>query len=161
MNRSVMRPAGFLELRVWSSGVPVAVRSGRNLVLRQGAGAVAKLFAGQDGASRIDKVAVGFGQEAADAEATALTPPPGGGIDPAALVSAVAPTDFTVVMDQPGFIQVTATTLFHPTVDLPAVSEAGLLAGNTLYNQVVFEPVDLSVGQDITLFWRIDFPFGH
>jgi hypothetical protein len=161
MSWSAMRPTGFLELRVWFAATPVAARSGTNLVLRQGAGAVARLFAGADGASPVDKVAVGFGQEAADAEATALTPPPGGGIDPANLVAAVAPADFSVVTDQPGFIQVTVATVFHPAVDLPAVSEAGLLAGDTLYNQVVFEPVDLSVGQDITLFWRIDFPFGH
>ena len=54
-----------------------------------------------------------------------------------------------------------ATVVFKPTVELVDVTEAGLRAGEKLYNQVVFEPVTLRPGQDITLFWEIDFPFGH
>ena len=50
---------------------------------------------------------------------------------------------------------------FKPTVDLTDVSEAGLLAGDVLYNQVVFEPVTLRPGQNVTFFWEINFPFGH
>ena len=46
-------------------------------------------------------------------------------------------------------------------MDLDAVSEAGLLSDDTLYNQVVFEPITLKAGQEISLFWEIDFPYGH
>ena len=54
-----------------------------------------------------------------------------------------------------------AADRFQPTVELTGVTEAGLLAGDKLYNQVVFEPVTLRPGQDVTFFWEIDFPFGH
>jgi hypothetical protein len=30
-----------------------------------------------------------------------------------------------------------------------------------LYNQVVFDPVDLHLGQDVTFYWEVDFPFDH
>ena len=48
-----------------------------------------------------------------------------------------------------------------PVVNLPDVTEAGLLAGEELYNQVVFEPVTMQASQNITFFWEIDFPFGQ
>ncbi len=58
-------------------------------------------------------------------------------------------------------IKVIVNALFKPTVELKDVSEAGLLAGDVLYNQVVFEPVTLRPGQNVTFFWEINFPFGH
>lgn len=160
VNRGRLR--GRMELQVRSSdGRLVAVRRSTNVVLRRGAEIVGRLFAGVEGAGPVDRLAVGFGREAADAEATALVPPPGGGVDPEALVGEVAPDDFTFVTDSPGFVRLSVASVFRPTVDLTGVSEAGLMTGEDLYNQVVFEPVDLSVGQDVTFFWDIDFPFGH
>jgi hypothetical protein len=66
-----------------------------------------------------------------------------------------------VVTDKPKTVQVLITSIFTPTVELVDVSEAGLMAADKLYNQVVFEPITLQTGQDITFFWEIDFPFGH
>ena len=63
--------------------------------------------------------------------------------------------------DRPDVVQVVVSSVFHPTVVLQDVTEAGLMAGDRLYNQVVFEPVTLRPGQDVTFFWEIDFPFGH
>jgi hypothetical protein len=80
---------------------------------------------------------------------------------PAALVTPLAANTFQVVTDQAGVVQVKIAAAFAPTQDLADVTEAGLLSGSTLYNQVIFEPVALHVGQSVTFFWQIDFPFGH
>ena len=143
-----------------SAGEVVAERRSDNIVLRQGAAIVAGLFAGSAAAGPIDTIKVGFGKEASDAEATALTAPTIE-VPPAALVSPIAPEDFSIVLGGPEFVKVVVNAVFRPTVELTDVSEAGLLAGDKLYNQVVFEPITLSPGRDITFFWEIDFPFGH
>ena len=148
-----------LQVRT-ADGRPVAERAASNIVLRQGASLVASLFAGAPDSQPINAMQVGFGAEAADTEATGLTPPTGA-IAAVALRSPIAPADFTVIADRPNLIQVVVTALFQPTVELADVSEAGLLAGDTLYNQVVFEPITLRVGQNVSFFWEIDFPFGH
>jgi hypothetical protein len=143
-------------------GTATELRCARNLVLQAGAELVAGLFAGVDGAKPIDSIAIGFGQDGADIGATALTPPADASIDAAALRSPVGKDDFAVAIDQNGrTVRVTVATVFSPTVELTDVTEAGLLAGDHLYNQVVFEPVTLRPGQDVTFFWEIDFPFGH
>jgi hypothetical protein len=149
-----------MRLDVRERGALVARRESHNVVLRQGAALVAKLFAGAAGAGHVDAVGIGFGTETLGADALALTPPQPA-VDPAALRSAVLPAAFTIVTDQPDAIKVTITTPFHPTVELAGVSEAGLFAGTVLYNQVVFDPVDLHLGQDVTFFWEVDFPFDH
>jgi hypothetical protein len=153
-----------LEVRS-RSGAIIAERRAGNIVLQNGAALVAKLFSGTAGVSAINTLQVGFGTEQATADATALTPPPtppsGTPISSDALKSPVTPDNFQIVTDNPNFVQVNITAAFHPTVDLDNVSEAGLLAGDQLYNQVVFEPVPLRVGQDVTFFWEVDFPFGH
>jgi hypothetical protein len=138
----------------------LARRTGRNAVLRGGAELVARRLSGLD-AEPIGAVTVGFGTESADAGASALTRPPDGSIPAAALSTPVTPDAVTVTLDQPDAVLLSLATVFHPTVTLPDVTEAGLLAGGRLYNQVVFEPVTLQVGQDVTFFWQIDFPFGH
>jgi hypothetical protein len=156
-------PQGRLTLQIHSpDGTQAAERRASNIVLRRGAEIVANLFAGVDEARPIDRVQVGFGTEAADVGATALTPPDDGAIDPDALDGPVASDDFAIETDAAArLVRVSIAATFAPTVDLDDVSEAGLLAGDQLYNQVVFEPVDMRVGQDITLFWEVDFPFGH
>ena len=154
-------PKGKLQLIVRSrDGQCVAARSACNIVLRNGAGLIANLFAGTPNTVPVNQVRVGFGQQTASAEVTSLTPPEAN-IAPENLVSAVKPENFSIVADQPGHVKVIVNATFKPTVELQNVSEAGLMAGTVLYNQVVFEPVTLRPGQDVTFFWEIDFPFGH
>ncbi|HEX5414790.1 MAG TPA: hypothetical protein VFZ25_03930 [Chloroflexota bacterium] len=143
-----------------ADGGLVAERRAANMVLRNGAVIIAKLFSGAAGVTPINQIQVGFATDSGTAELTALTPP-----DPALPVAAlrgpVKAEDFHLATDQPGEIQVSISTVFHPTQDLPDVTEAGLLAGEDLYNHVVFEPLTLKTGQDITFFWQVNFPFGH
>ncbi|HEX9821343.1 MAG TPA: hypothetical protein VGD07_17210 [Methylomirabilota bacterium] len=155
------RPRGRLRLTVRSHGVVVAERRAQNLVLRRGAAVIAGLFSGAAGAAPINQVKVGFATEAATAELTTLTPPADTTIPAAALVSPIGAADFTVILDRPAAVQVLISSVFKPTIELKDVTEAGLLAGEALYNQVVFDPVSLRPGQDVTFFWEIDFPFGH
>lgn len=155
------RIRGRMRLLVRGSKAEIlAERCAENIVLRQGAAIIAGLFAGSEGSGPIDKIKVGFGTEASDAELTALTPPPDE-VPAAALASPIAATDFSSVLDRPDIVQVRVNAVFKPSVELKDVTEAGLMAGDKLYNQVVFEPVTLSPGRDITFFWEIDFPFGH
>jgi|tagenome__1003787_1003787.scaffolds.fasta_scaffold20720529_2 hypothetical protein len=151
---------GRLRLEVRANGTLIARRVAANAVLRGGAELVARRLAGLD-AEPITAVGVGFGTEAADLGAVALTPPADPNIPPEALRSPVAATDASVATDRPDVVALSLATLFHPTVALDGVTEAGLFANDRLYNQVVFEPVSLKVGQDVTFFWDIDFPFGH
>jgi hypothetical protein len=156
-----MRITGRLRMTVQGpGGTRLAERRAGNIVLREGAAIVAGLFAGDPAATRIDTVQVGFGTDVADADATALTAPPDG-VDAAAVKSPIALEDFTITTDGESFVHVGVSATFTPSVELTNVTEAGLLAGTRLYNQVVFEPVNLRVGQDVTFFWEIEFPFGH
>lgn len=156
-------PQGRLHLRIASAGGVVAERRARNLVLTGGAEVVARLFAGRPEAASVNKLRVGFGDRPAGVDAVGLTPPPPDAeIPPEALEATVAADDFTLVTDGDArLVRVSIATTFAPSEDLDGVTEAGLLAGETLYNQVVFDPVDLRVGQDITFFWEVDFPFGR
>jgi hypothetical protein len=153
-------PKGKLTIEVRAEGCLVAARQASNMVLRGGAGLIANLFTGAPNTAPVDAIGVGFAREGGAADLAALTPP-----DPPvakeALRSSVAAADFTIDAAQPGSIKVTVNAVFKPTVELKDVSEAGLLAGDVLYNQVVFEPVTLRPGQDVTFFWEINFPFGH
>jgi hypothetical protein len=148
-----------LEVRV-AGGRLLTCRAAANAVLRGGAELVARRLSGLD-AEPFTAVAVGFGTESANAGATALTPPTDATIPASALSSPVTAAAVKVATDRPDAVLLSLTTVFHPTVTLTDVTEAGLLAGDRLYNQVVFEPVTLQPGQDVTFFWEIDFPFGH
>jgi hypothetical protein len=160
------RISGRLHLVVRDDGggrggrTVVTRRRAVNAVLRGGAELVARRLTGLD-AQPISSVGVGFGTEAADPGATALTPSPNPAVPASALSSAVRPEDVTVAPGGPGEILVSLATVFRPTVALTGVTEAGLFGGTRLYNQVVFEPVTLRPGQDVTFFWEIDFPYGH
>lgn len=153
-------PKGKLLMQVHVDGRLFDSRRARNMVLRSGADLIAKLFAGAPNTQPVNTVRVGFARETGATDLAALTPP-----DPPvakeALQGPVAAQDFTIASDHPGTIKVIVNALFKPTVELKDVSEAGLLAGEILYNQVVFEPVTLRPGQDVTFFWEINFPFGH
>lgn len=146
-----------LEIRV--GGERIAERRAENLVLRQGAEAIARLMANFDGAQPVNRMQVGVGREGGDASLTALTAPDG--VAPETLRSPVEVTDFELKTDGPTFIQLSVAAVFRPSQDLEGISEAGLLAGDVLYNQVVFEPVDLRADQDITFFWDLEIPFGR
>lgn len=155
-------PKGRLHLTIQDSGgKPVARRRAQNIVLRQGADIIARLFSGAPNGAPIDQVQVGFAREGGTVETTSLTAPEDAAIPAEALSSPIAADDFSLVTDRPEAIQVLIASVFKPTVELADVTEAGLLAGGMLYNQVVFEPVTLKPGQDVTFFWEIDFPFGH
>jgi len=157
-----MKATGRLRLTVRSAdGALAAERRAHNTVLRGGAHIVARLFAGQDDPAPIDAVGVGFGQDVADIEATQLTPPPDGAIPAEALRGPIGADGVSITSDQPNAVVVSIAARFTPTVELPDVTEAGLLAGDRLYNQVVFEPVTLRPGQEVTFFWDVEFPFGH
>ena len=131
-------------------------RAATNSVLQGGASLVAGLFAGQL-TTPINRVNVGFGTDPLEPEGSALRP---GAADPATLTSPVAPSDCTLAADA-DLIRVSITATFTPVVALDAVTEAGLGAGDVLYNQVLFDPVNLEAGQAVSFFWEIDFPFGH
>lgn len=131
-------------------------RVAANSVLQGGAELVAGLFAGQR-TTPIDRVSIGFGTDPLQPADTALRP---GAADPATLTSPVDPADCTLAVDE-DHIRVSITATFTPVVALDAVTEAGLGAGDVLYNQVLFDPVKLEAGQAVSFFWEIDFPFGH
>jgi hypothetical protein len=152
---------GKLAMQVRATdGSIVAERRAKNIVLRQGASIVAKLFAGANDGSAITQVQVGFGRESATPETTTLTPP-ANAVPAEALRTAITKDSFKITTDGPAAVVVAVSALFKPTIELPDVSEAGLMAGDLLYNQVVFEPVTLRPGQDVTFFWEVDFPFGR
>jgi len=142
-------------------GALVAERRARNIVLRGGALLIARLFSGAPGGAAVNTVGIGFARNPGDAELGALTVPADGAIKAAALRTALPPESFTIVADKAGAIEVHVTAIFRPTRELKDVSEAGLFAGDTLYNQVIFEPVTMVAGQEVSFFWQIDFPFGH
>jgi hypothetical protein len=156
------RLRGRMHLQIFDPlGRLMTERRSGNIVVKKGAEIVARLLGGGAEGKPIDRVQVGFGRETIGVEATALTPPQGGSVPAEALRSPVPPESFKVRADKPGVLQLLITTVFKPTVELKDVSEAGLMAGDALYNQVVFEPVTLRVGQDITFFWEVDLPYGH
>jgi hypothetical protein len=154
-------PQGRLTLTIETpDGRLVARREARNLVVKGGAQIIAGLFSGK-GKTAIDNVRIGFGKATADVSSTALTAPPQA-IDAAHLRAPLTGDDFTVDASSPTSVTVRITAPFSPQEDkIEGVSEAGLFAGDTLYNQVVFEPITLVRDHVITFFWQVDFPFGR
>lgn len=127
-----------------------------NQVLQSGAELVAKLFSGQL-TTPIDRISLGFGDGPLEPTDTALRP---GTANPTTLRSPVAPDDCTVTIEGES-VRISITATFTPTVVLREVTEAGLGAGDLLYNQVMFDPVTLDEDRPVSFFWEIDFPFGH
>lgn len=146
------RPCGRLRL-VAAGGVE---RRGSNSVLAGGAELVAGLFSGRL-STPVDRINVGFGTDPIGPSGTALRP---GDADPATLTGPVGAADFTLTTGD-DVVRVSITATFTPTVVLDGVTEAGLGAGEALYNHVLFDPVRLEAGQAVSFFWEIDFPFGH
>jgi len=143
-------------------GAVVAQRKARNMVLRSGATRVAELLAGIEDTPPIDTIGVGFAVDPGGPDLGALTLPPAESeIEPTALRTALTGDGFEIDTETALMVRLNITATFRPTIELPDVSEAGLLSGDTLYNQVIFEPVTMALGQDITFFWQIDFPYGR
>jgi hypothetical protein len=156
MRAHVTHEVAGLRGRVRLSTARGDERLAPNSVLPAGAELVARLFAGQL-TTPVNRVNVGFGTDPLGPTDTALRP---GGVDPANLTSPVGPADCTIAVDD-DIVRVSITATFTPTVDLDGITEAGLGAGDVLYNQVLFDPVNLEAGQAVSFFWEIDFPFGH
>lgn len=159
MKRSRLPLKARMRLTVRSSdGEIIEQREASNIVLHQGARLVAHLFSGKPETSPINRVRVGFGREGGDPGLTALSNPEN--LPDAALQTQLGPDAFEI-RDEDRIVAVAINARFRPTVDLKGVTEAGLAADAELYNQVVFEPVDLRVEEDITFFWEVEFPFGR
>src|SRR5579872_4435419 len=90
---------GSMRLTVRSAGGGIlAERRANNMVVRGGAGIIARLFTGAAGAVPINQVQVGFATDSGTAELKALTPPPTN-IPLAALRSPIKQADFQVIID--------------------------------------------------------------
>lgn len=151
-------PQGRLTLTICAAdGRLVARREARNLVVKGGAQLIADLFSGK-AATPIDRVRVGFGKASAAVASDRLDAPQP---HPPNLEAPLTKENFTVDVTGQTAVSVRISAPFTPSADVAGVTEAGLFAGNILYNQVVFEPINLAVGHVITFFWQIDFPFGR
>ena len=151
-----MRAHLRLQLTRPDGGV-VAVREAHNSVLRSGADLLARLFSGQP--SGITHMAVGTSDtpETQDFTTTTLT---------GATEVALTPDAFQI--DPPDPVKRVVRVRVRGTV--PAASAVGTLreaalvshAGDTstLYNRVVFPPIEKTGDHELTLFWEVGFPFG-
>jgi len=163
-----MKPQGRLTLTIRDAeGSIVAERHAQNRVLRGGAQLIAGLFAGKVTTGGINRVRFGFGTDPLPPDAIDVRPrfvipePP---LLPFMVLNpemALTWNDHFTIDDGPESVIVHVRAPLTPADSVEKVSEAGLFAGNVLYNHVLFEPVDMTVGQTITFFWEIEFPFGR
>lgn len=165
---------GRLRLHLTSrSGRLLAVRAGKNSVMRSGALLVGELFAGTG--SAITHMAVGTSDAAPeDVTITALrneavgTNPPlaGDTVAPIAAGSIRFETD-----DVKRQVRVRLRATLPDAAAVGRIREAGLISRippanpgdpptDRLYNRVTFTPLDKGDDHDLTLFWEVEFPFG-
>jgi hypothetical protein len=140
-----------------TDGRLLAVRESHNSVLRTGADLLAHLFANQR--TGITHMAVGTSDapESQDFATTALT---------ASTEVPLAADAFQV--DAPDPVKRIVRVRVRGTV--PAASAVGTIreaalvsrAGDTatLYNRVLFAPIQKADDHELTLFWEVGFPFG-
>lgn len=151
-----MRAQLRIELRR-TDGELIAVRQAHNSVLQSGAGLLAKLFARQG--AGITHMAVGS-SDTPETEAFATAALTG------ATEVAIAPDAFQI--DPPDAVKRVVRVRVRATVPAPAgvgtIREAALVARDgdaaTLYNRVIFAPVDKADDHELTLFWEVGFPYG-
>jgi hypothetical protein len=135
----------------------IMVRQAHNSVLRSGAGLLANMFAMKS--TGITHMAVGTSDtpETQDFTTTTLTSPTEVAITPAAFQ--VDPPD-----PVKRIVRVRVQGTVPAAANIGTVREAGLVAHNganvSLYNRVVFAPIDKAAGHELTLFWEVGFPFG-
>jgi len=150
-----MRATLRIELTA-PGGRILARRHASNAVLVSGAGLVARLFAG--GGTGITHMAVGT----SDA-------PEGEGFATAALENpveaALAAEAFAV--DPPDPVKRVVRVRVRGTIPAAPTGtfrEAALLSRSgdtaTLYNRVIFAPIEKAGDHELTLFWEVGFPYG-
>jgi hypothetical protein len=140
-----------------SEGGLIAVRQTHNSVLRSGAELLARAFSGQPGG--ITHMAVGT-SDAPETEAFATV-----SLADQAEV-ALPPEAFTV--DPPDPVKRVVRVRVRGTVAaadaVGTLREAALIfrSGDTitLYNRVVFAPIEKGSDHELTLFWEVGFPYG-
>ena len=151
-----MRAFLRLELRRTDGGL-ITAREAHNSVLRSGAGLLANMFAMKS--TGITHMAVGSGDapESQDFATTALTN---------ATEVTISPDAFQIDPPDPvkRVVRVRVQGTVPAALNLGTVREAGLVAHNgdtaSLYNRVVFAPIDKAADHELTLFWEVGFPFG-
>ena len=151
-----MRAFLRVELRRTDGGL-ITVREAHNSVLRSGAELLANMFAMKS--TGITHMVVGSSDtpETQDFTTTTLTDP-----------TEVAITPDAFQIDPPDPVKRVVRVRVQGTVpadaNLGSVREAGLVAHAgeiaSLYNRVVFAPIDKQAGHELTLFWEVGFPFG-
>ena len=135
----------------------VTAREAHNAVLRSGAELLARLFSGQG--TGITHMAVG-GSDAPESENFATASLEG------ATEVAIPPEAFQV--DPPDPVKRVVRVRVRATVPsagaVGTIREAALVSrsGNaaTLYNRVVFAPIEKANDHELTLFWDVGFPYG-
>ena len=151
-----MRAFLRLELRRTNGGL-ITVREAHNSVLRGGAGLLANMFAMKS--TGITHMAVGSSDapESQDFATTALTN---------ATEVTISPDAFQIDPPDPvkRVVRVRVQGTVPAALNLGTVREAGLVSHNgdtaSLYNRVVFAPIDKAADHELTLFWEVGFPFG-
>ena len=151
-----MRAFLRLELRRTDGGL-ITVREAHNSVLRSGAGLLANMFAMKS--TGITHMAVGSSDapESQDFATTALTN---------ATEVTISPDAFQIDPPDPvkRVVRVRVQGTVPAALNLGTVREAGLVAHNgdtaSLYNRVVFAPIDKAADHELTLFREVGFPFG-
>jgi hypothetical protein len=152
-----MRAQLRIELRR-TDGELVAIRQAGNSVLRSGADLLAQLFSGRGGQG-ITHMAVGA-SDAPETEAFSTEALEDGTEVP------ISAGDFQV--DPPDPVKRVVRVRVRGTVPAAAavgtIREAALVArsddGATLYNRVVFAPMEKAADHELTLFWEVGFPYG-
>jgi hypothetical protein len=151
--RAVMRA----ELRT-TSGQLVATRHATNAVLRGGADLLAKLFAGQG--AGITHMSIGtndvpegdtFGTTSLTGAVEVAIPPEAFQVDPPDATKRIVRVRVRATVPA-------ATAVAEPVREAALVSRSGDAV--TLYNRVVFAPVEKTTDHELTLFWEVGFPYG-
>jgi hypothetical protein len=151
-----MRARLRVELKT-ADGKVVAAREAYNAVLQGGASLLARLFSGQSGG--ITHMGVGT-SDAPESEAFATTALTG-------VTEVLIPADAFQV-DPPDPVRRVVRVRVRATVPaadaVGTVREAALVARSgetvTLYNRVVFAPIEKGNDHELTLFWEVGFPYG-
>jgi hypothetical protein len=151
-----MRARLHIELRT-TSGHVIAERDGYNAVLQGGAELLARLFAGQAGG--ITHMGVGT-SDVPESETFATT-------SLAGVTEVPIPADaFQVDPPDPvkRVVRVRVRATVPPADAVGTIREAALVSRSgetaTLYNRVVFAPIDKANDHELTLFWEVGFPYG-
>jgi hypothetical protein len=152
-----------LELRDRGGGL-IATRAAHNAVLTSGATLLARLFAGTAGIVGITHMAVGAndapegdGFATATLDTTGLSGATDAPVGPEAFqIDAVDPVKRVVR------VRVRATIPANGAIG--TIREAALVSRrddtSTLYNRVIFAPIEKADDHELTLFWEVGFPYG-